>query len=275
MRVSSRVRAGGLRLLGLVVLACGVQPVFAQEPKQPPTPPAEKSDFEKLMSASGIIAFPDRRPRGMPDRFLPPGNRRTSDPGIVRVYKKGKDGKALDPQPKDFPHKVDPTTYKPAEDEFVRMHEGIDLSSRDAKGEKRPLDFKAGVYGKVVGIGTDNNIGRITVEVDDRGNRVEYLHTSKTFVKVGDEVKPDTMLGVTGDVGAKGRLHLHVQARNKDNKAINPDEVVVYAKKPPAERKMAEFFVPMKPPQGVTPASADHSPTAPVPAPPPTSPPPP
>ncbi|MBA4063770.1 MAG: hypothetical protein C0501_08670 [Isosphaera sp.] len=260
MRPRGHIPLGG-RLSG-VVLAFAVIPLAAQQP-----PPAKKSEFEspavedfkKYLATGGI----DRRPRAAPDTFLPPGNRRTSEPGAVRVYKKDEDGKKLDPQPKGFPHTVDPAEYKPAEDEFVRVHEGIDYSSRDAKGVVRPLDFKAGVYGKVTGVGTGDALGRITVEVDERGNRVEYLHTSKTFVKVGDPVKPDTPLGMTGDTGAGGQIHLHVQARNKDNKAINPDEVVVYARKPPADRKVAEFFVPLKWREGLTPASADRPPPAP------------
>jgi hypothetical protein len=53
---------------------------------------------------------------------------------------------------------------------------------------------------------------------------------------------------------------LHVQARNAKLEAVNPDEVVLYARKPPRERKEAQFFVPMKWQQELTPASADHLP---------------
>jgi murein DD-endopeptidase MepM/ murein hydrolase activator NlpD len=186
-------------------------PLWARDlPQSPPPPASKKSEFDspevekfkKYLATGGI----DRRPKADPDTFLPPGNRRSSEPGSMRVYKKDKDGKPLDPQPKGYPKTVDPDNFKQAEDELIRHHEGIDFSSRDAKGVVRPLDFKAGVYGKVVEVGTGNKLGRITVEVDGRKNRLEYLHTSKTYVKVGDEVKPDTLLGMTGDKGAGGRF---------------------------------------------------------------------
>ena len=246
--------ADRLSLLTFLMACC--LPLAAQVPLDPPavkksefdSPEAEK--FKKLLATGGID-----RGKVAPDTFLPPGNRRTSQPGALRVYKKGEDGKPLSPQPKGFPRTVDPDTFIPAEDEFVRRHEGVDFSSKDAKGNVREMDFKAGVYGKVVAVGTDDRLGRIVVEVDGRKNRVEYLHTSKSLVQVGDEVKPDTLLGMTGDKGANGAIHLHVQARNKDDKAINPDEVVSYARKSPSERKEAGFFVPMKWREPVPPAT--------------------
>lgn len=250
--------SGARHLLGLLAVGAVALLVAAQQPPSGKSsfdsPGAEK--FKKYLATGGI----DRRPKTAPDTFLPPGNRRTSEPGAVRAYKKGPDGRRLDPQPAGYPKTVDPDTFKPADDELTRVHEGADYSSRDAMGVVRPLDFKAGVYGKVVEVGTNNGLGRITVEVDERGNRVEYLHTSKTFVKAGDQVKPDTLLGMTGDKGAGGQIHLHVQARNKDRQAINPDEVVTYAKKVPYERKMAEFFVPLKWRQGLVPATVDFDP---------------
>jgi murein DD-endopeptidase MepM/ murein hydrolase activator NlpD len=256
-------RHGFQRLVWLFFGGLLTIPVVAQQPPLPVTPPPdsksgvvsqEREKFKGYLATGGI----DRRPKAAPDTFLPPGNVRTSEPGAVRVYKKDKDGNRIDPQPKGYPKTVNPETFKPDHDEFVRVHEGIDYSSRDPKGIVRAMDFKAGVYGRIVEVGTANRLGRIKVEVDERKNRVEYLHTSKTYVKVGDQVKPDTLLGMTGDKAAGGQIHLHVQARNKENKAINPDEVVTYAKKPPSERKAAEFFVPMKWREGLLPATADY-----------------
>ena len=66
---------------------------------------------------------------------------------------------------------------------------------------------------------------------------------------------------MTGDKGAGGQIHLHVQAKNKDSQAINPDEVVTYAKKIPSERKMIEFFSPMKWREGLITATSDFDPT--------------
>jgi murein DD-endopeptidase MepM/ murein hydrolase activator NlpD len=243
---------------GTAALAHQIPPLIpGSEP--PPFDSPEVERFKRLLATGGI----DRRPKAAPDKFLPSGNKRSSEPGVTRVYKKGPDGKFLKPQPEGYPKTIDPKTYQKADDEGVRVHEGFDLTSRDAKGKPVRQDFKAGVYGKIVEVGTSNALGRIVVEVDERKNRVEYLHTSKTFVKVGDDVNPETRLGMTGDTGA-GAIHLHVQARNAKKEAINPDEVVLYATKPPPTRKEVPLFAPMK--WEVPPLSdADFAPNTPLP----------
>jgi murein DD-endopeptidase MepM/ murein hydrolase activator NlpD len=204
---------------------------------------SEVERFKHLLATGGI----DRRPKASTDLFLAAGNKRSSEPGAVRVYKKRPDGRLLKPQPKGYPKTIDTKTYQKSVDEELRTHEGFDITSRDSQGRPSRQDFKSGVYGKVVEIGASNSMGRIVVEVDERRNRVEYLHSSKSYVQVGDMVTPETRLGVTGDTGAgPGAIHLHVQARNAKSEALNPDEVVLYANKSPTSRKAVPFFVPMK-----------------------------
>jgi murein DD-endopeptidase MepM/ murein hydrolase activator NlpD len=41
----------------------------------------------------------------------------------------------------------------------------------------------------------------------------------------GQEVTPDTELGVTGSTGANA-VHLHVQAKNPDGNPINPEDLI-------------------------------------------------
>jgi Peptidase family M23 len=84
----------------------------------------------------------------------------------------------------------------------------------------RPLDFMAGVYGIVVKAG-DGPWGTISVQLAD-GDVLQFLHTSASHVKVGDVVAPDTRLGKTGKTGA-GVVHLHIQARDKNQNPISPD----------------------------------------------------
>jgi len=143
-----------------------------------------------------------------------------------------------------------------ADDEVPRIHEGIDYSSRDPKGKPTPLEFKAGVFGKVVFA----RPGIIVVEVDDRGTRVEYLHNSTVAdgIEQGKEVTPSTILGKTGNYSPslnKARqpyklsgapIHLHVQAMTKSGQALYPDEVLRFARTEPALRRQPVFFVPMK-----------------------------
>jgi len=192
-----------------------------------------------------------------PDSFLPPGNVRTSLPGVIRIYKVGPDGK-IGTQPPGYPKPVtDPSKpFEMADDEVPRIHEGIDYSSRDPKGKPTPLEFKAGVFGKVVFA----RPGIIVVEVDDRGTRVEYLHNSTVAdgIEQGKEVTPSTILGKTGNYSPslnKARqpyklsgapIHLHVQAMTKSGQALYPDEVLRFARTEPALRRQPVFFVPMK-----------------------------
>jgi murein DD-endopeptidase MepM/ murein hydrolase activator NlpD len=177
---------------------------------------------------------------------------RNSEAGAVRIYKVGSDGK-IGRQPPGYPKTVaDPTKpFEMADDEAPRIHDGIDYSSKGPDGRPIPLEFRAGVYGTV-------NVARngfISVQVDDAGNRVEYLHNSSVEggVTKGTKVTPQTVLGKTGNLNPSTSrrltgmgIHLHVQAKNKAGEALNPCEVVEYASKPYDQRRKAEFFVPMK-----------------------------
>ena len=194
-----------------------------------------------------------------PDNFLPQGNVRTSHAGVIRIYKVNAEGK-IGPQPTGFPKTVnDPTQpFEMADDEVPRIHEGFDFSSRGKDGKPIPTEFRAGVYGKIA---EPPRKGIIVVEVDDGGNRVEYLHNSAVAngIVKGLKVNPLTVLGTTGNyspsLNMQGQpfplngmaIHLHVQARNKSGQALYPDEVIRYAHIASALRgKKAGFFVPMK-----------------------------
>jgi murein DD-endopeptidase MepM/ murein hydrolase activator NlpD len=156
-----------------------------------------------------------------PERLgLPKGNTRTSAPFVTRIYKTDDWDRILKPQPKDYSSTLK-GDYTLKDHETVRVHEGVDLSSRPGKDQPTtPLDFKAGVYGVVVKAG-DGPWGTITVQIRD-GSLIQYLHTSASHVEVGDIVAPDTRLGVTGRTGA-GVIHLHIQAKDRNGNAISPD----------------------------------------------------
>ncbi len=158
-------------------------------------------------------------PKSKADCFgLPAGNERISEPGVPRLYKNNV-----------AQHTVTQEYVNAHPDEDIRIHYGIDFTSRvfgkDKKGkpttEVKKMDFTACVEGKVTGLsgGTWNTIS-VTLS---NGNVIQYLHASAVKVKVGDDVTPDTVLGVTGDSGSPGRVHLHVQAKDKNGKYIDPD----------------------------------------------------
>ena len=153
---------------------------------------------------------------------LPKGNARTSEPFVTRIYKTDDREKILDKQPAGYPFTIS-RDYTLKENEKAQVHEGVDLQSRPSpKEDPKPLEFKAGVYGVVVRAG-DGKYGMIAVQVAD-SSVLEFLHTSLSYVKVGDIVEPATALGLTGKKGAGG-VHLHVQAKSKYRKPLSPDLV--------------------------------------------------
>ncbi len=205
-----------------------------------------------LAASTGTAVPQTSRPCPSAETFLPPGNVRNSEAGVVRIYKVDAD-KKFGRQPPGYPKTIaDPTRpIAKAADEEVRMHEGVDYSSYDLRKRPSPLEFRAGVYGTVA---DPPRKGFIAVRVDEAGNRVEYLHNSSVAPGIvrGAKVTPKTILGRTGNINpATGKplagmgIHLHVQARNKDRQPLNPCEVVEYASKPYALRKEAPFFVPL------------------------------
>ncbi len=160
---------------------------------------------------------------------LPQANRRTSEPFVVRIYKTNDLGEILKKQPNGYPFTIT-KDYVLREYEKPRVHEGVDLQSRPSPNEpSTPMEFKAGVHGVVVRAG-DGNVGMIAVQVWD-GSVLEFLHTSASFVKVGDVVAPDTVLGLTGKKGAS-TIHLHVQAKSNFRKPISPDLVFRIGQQP-------------------------------------------
>jgi murein DD-endopeptidase MepM/ murein hydrolase activator NlpD len=157
---------------------------------------------------------------------------------VSRVYKTGPDGQPLARQPRNYPHTVrDDYVAKPGE--LVRRHEGVDFSSRPGRHrDAAPLDFKAGVYGEVIKAG-DGPWGTIAVRTAD-GSVMQYLHTSKCYLQVGDRVTADTKLGVTGKTGANA-IHLHIQARDRDGKYASPDATFMTSRNRRAEELIAEL----------------------------------
>jgi peptidase M23-like protein len=156
-----------------------------------------------------------------PDKLgLPVGNERTSEPSAIRIYKTDDDGEPLKKQPAHYPFTIK-ADYKLKDNETPIRHYGVDLSSRSAQGQpSTPLEFKAGVYGIVTKAG-GGDWGTISIRLAD-GSYIQFLHTSASYVKVGDLVAPDSKLGLTGKKGAD-EVHLHVQAFGKDWLPISPD----------------------------------------------------
>ncbi len=155
---------------------------------------------------------------------LPKGNVRSSEP-VQRVYRTDDNDKILpgDKQPKGYPF-TPQLEYQLKPNEKLRPHYGVDVTTRrEGKQSSEPMDYKAGVHGTVTQVG-DDPTNPITVKLPD-GTTITYRHSSKTYVKPGDKVTPDTVIGMSGDKGArKGAYHVHIEARDKNGKYMHPDQ---------------------------------------------------
>lgn len=103
------------------------------------------------------------------------------------------------------------------------FHMGLDYNH--TKGVSKP--FTAGVSGKVNVVG--GNFNTIQVIVDGVGT-LEYLHASEIKVQDGQNVSPETVLGLTGGKGPQGlkqyAIHLHLQAKNLKGQSVHPADLI-------------------------------------------------
>jgi murein DD-endopeptidase MepM/ murein hydrolase activator NlpD len=161
-------------------------------------------------------------------------NVRTAEPSEIRVYKTKSDGKTADrtaglvwPRPDS----EDKTQYKLKDNEAAVYHGAIDLSSRGPDGKPVAREFTAGVYGTLLA----SRPGFVAVQMAD-GNIVQYLHASGVRLKPGQEVKPDSILGETGNLGTTGKpisgmaIHLHIQVSNPKGELVDPDRAILAAR---------------------------------------------
>jgi murein DD-endopeptidase MepM/ murein hydrolase activator NlpD len=123
-----------------------------------------------------------------------------------------------------------PTTIRPGQTltaeqtDRTRRHFGIDYTSRGF-GEKdpTPYPFTAGFEGTISIIGGRWN----TVDlILSNGNRLQFMHSSEIFVRNGQRVGPEDVIGLTGKKEAD-KIHLHVGARNKRGEQIDPSDAVI------------------------------------------------
>lgn len=89
-------------------------------------------------------------------------------------------------------------------------HKGIDLAANYG------TNIKAAGAGKVIFVGSYNELG-LTVIID-HGNGIKsvYGHTSKTLVKKGQTVTKDTIIAKVGSSGRSTGAHLHFEIRVND-----------------------------------------------------------
>jgi murein DD-endopeptidase MepM/ murein hydrolase activator NlpD len=94
-------------------------------------------------------------------------------------------------------------------------HPGIDVAV--------PKDsyIRAAGAGTVADAGRDEVYGNYVVIDHGDGYRSLYAHASRIFVRSGEHVERDEVIGLTGSTGRSTAPHLHFEIR-KDGRAIDP-----------------------------------------------------
>jgi hypothetical protein len=170
---------------------------------------------------------------------LPSNNRRTAEPSEPRVYPAKKDGTPDRSQGPVWIGSPSNSSYTLQNGQATAYHNALDISSRNANGAVAPLEFNAGVYGRVVA----SRPGFIAVRLPD-GNFIQYLHVSQGLAKPGQDVTPRTPLGVTGNRGTNGKpiqgmtIHLHIQATDSKGRVLNPDRAFQLGRNEPRDRTL-------------------------------------
>lgn len=103
---------------------------------------------------------------------------------------------------------------------YTIFHPGLDLDG--LTGDPiNPI-----MAGKVVGI-QRSHINYGNAIIIDHGNEITslYAHLSKIFVKIGDEVNSNTIIGLMGSTGRSTGDHLHLEVRVKGY-SVNPRTII-------------------------------------------------
>lgn len=100
------------------------------------------------------------------------------------------------------------------------FHPGLDLDGQTGDTIK---PIKKGVVETI----EYSKVGYGTHIIIDHGNSLKtlYAHLSKVNIKVGDEVKTDTVIGKMGDTGHSTGDHLHLEVRDHGI-PINPSKII-------------------------------------------------
>lgn len=118
----------------------------------------------------------------------------------------------------DFGPRRDPFTHRSA------FHHGVDIAA--------PLGtpLHAAGAGVVVHAGPAAGYGNL-VEVEGAdGVRVRYAHADRVDVHVGDVVSAGDALGTVGNSGRSTGPHVHIEVRDRDGDAVDPETALWVAR---------------------------------------------
>lgn len=120
-----------------------------------------------------------------------------------------------------FGVRTDPFTHKHA------FHHGVDVAA------PRGSEIVALAGGTVTVAGPAAGYGNLVEVEDDAGRRVRYGHADSVSVKVGDIVERGQALATVGSTGRSTGPHVHVEVRDEDGDAIDPETALLLVRSAP------------------------------------------
>lgn len=118
------------------------------------------------------------------------------------------------PQPVILPHPGYLST------KFSKLHPGVDI----ATGLGLPIHSITS--GKILEVGTDFfGLGNFVIISHDNGFQSKYGHIGKIFVKVGQQVSSDNILGEVGMSGHSSGPHTHLEV-TRSGQYLDPQTIL-------------------------------------------------
>lgn len=114
-----------------------------------------------------------------------------------------------------FGYRIHPVTKR------KKFHRGIDLRAK----MRTPIYATADGVVRYVQSRNKGDFGRVIIIAHNFGFETVYAHMNKTKVKIGDVVKKNQLIGLTGNSGRSTGPHLHYEVRYA-SKVLNPRDFI-------------------------------------------------
>jgi len=102
----------------------------------------------------------------------------------------------------------------------ILFHEGVDFKAKEGETVMAAMDGIASI------IGENNFYGKYILMNHSNGYKTLYAHMNSFSVNDGEHVKKGQNIGETGNTGNSIETHLHFGIYDRNNRAINPLEVL-------------------------------------------------
>lgn len=113
----------------------------------------------------------------------------------------------------NFGYRIHPVTKK------RKFHRGIDLRAKN----RTPVYATADGVVRYVQSRNKGDFGRVIIIAHNFGFETTYAHLRKTKVKIGDVIKKNQLIGLSGNSGRSTGPHLHYEVRYA-SKVLNPKD---------------------------------------------------